>query len=88
MINKKNELPADPQPAKVEAPSPLSVVAESEQVKELKEQVRELREHNKLLTDLLRSGVDLSKLQKAVGSFKLDGAPAVVEPRPTMMVAA
>ncbi|QIX61828.1 helix-turn-helix domain-containing protein [Hymenobacter sp. BT18] len=78
-------LPADPAPATPTA-GPLSVVPESDQVKELKEQLRELREHNRLLRDLLRSGVDLSKVQ-ATGSFNLSIQEAA-EPLAVMRIAA
>ncbi|RPD45469.1 helix-turn-helix domain-containing protein [Hymenobacter sediminis] len=76
-------VPADPIPAKVEATSTLSVVAESDQVKELKEQVRELREHNKLLTELLRSDIDLSELKKAL-SFSPGERSAAKTQKPQM----
>lgn len=83
-------LPADPAPAQVTA-GPLQVVAESEQVKELKAQNEELRKQLEFMRDLMRSGVDFSKLQatsSAVGSFKLDGVPAVVEEKVCMFIAA
>jgi hypothetical protein len=84
-------LPADPLPLTPTA-GPLTVVPESEQVKELKETIRELREHNRLLTELLRAGIDISKLTSAgataTGSFKLDEALAVVDESRVCMYAA
>jgi transcriptional regulator with XRE-family HTH domain len=76
-------LPADPAPP-IPSASPLSIVQESELVKDLKDQNRELREQVKFLQDLMRSGADFSKLAQM--SFNLGNDIAAEQP--TLMWAA
>ena len=55
--------PTDPDKDKL----PLSVVPESEQIKDLKEQLKDAREQLRFMRDLVRSGGDLSQLRVANG---------------------
>lgn len=60
-------------------PKPLQVVADADADKWFKEQIRQKDEQIKFLTDLLRSGGDLSKLTPT-GSFNMDGRQATEQP--------